>query len=61
MIFFIVIVVWVFNMMEKIGSVSENLFEGGVNDVLILVMSCGIEIDLWELFGESDLLVLVSL
>ncbi|MEM1249482.1 MAG: bestrophin family ion channel [Acidobacteriota bacterium] len=49
------IVAWVFNTMEKIGSVSENPFEAGANDVPISAMSRGIEIDLRELLGEQEL------
>ena len=44
-----------FHTMDKIGSVSENPFEGGANDVPISAMSRGIEIDLRELVGERDL------
>lgn len=49
------IVAWVFHTMDKIGSVSENPFEGGANDVPITAMSRGIEIDLRELAGETNL------
>ena len=50
---FTVIVAWVFHTMDKTGSVSENPFEGGANDVPITAMSRGVEIDLRELAGNE--------
>ena len=50
-----VLVAWVFHTMDKIGSVSENPFEGNANDVPITAMSRTIEIDLRELLGEQQL------
>ena len=52
---FTLVVSWVFHTMDKIGEASENPFEGGPNDVPITAMSRGIEIDLRELAGETDL------
>ena len=49
------LVAWVFHTMDKIGSSSENPFEGGPNDVPITAMSRGIEIDVRELVRETDL------
>lgn len=51
---FTLVVAWVFHTMDKIGSASENPFEGGANDVPITAMSRGIEIDLRELAGETE-------
>lgn len=52
---FSVLVSWVFATMEKIGSSTENPFEGGANDVPITALSRTIEIDLRELIDETDL------
>ena len=43
------IVSWVFNTMQRIGTVGENPFEGSANDVPISTISRGIEIDLLEM------------
>jgi putative membrane protein len=48
-----VVVCWVLHTMEKIGSSSENPFEGGPNDVPITALSRIIEIDLRQLFDET--------
>ncbi len=50
-----VIIAWVFHTMDKIGEASENPFEGSANDVPISAMSRGIEIDLRDMLGETDL------
>lgn len=50
-----VFVSWVFHTMDKIGEASENPFEGGSNDIPITAMSRGIEIDLRDLLGDTDL------
>ena len=47
-------IAWVFHTMDKIGSVSENPFEGGPNDVPITAMSRGIEIDLLEMIDAPQ-------
>lgn len=52
---FIVIVGWVFVMMELIGDYSENPFEGLGNDIPMLSLCRTIEIDLKEMLGETDL------
>ncbi len=46
---------WVFTTMEKIGESSENPFEGGPNDVPITSMARTIEIDLLEMFDQTDI------
>ncbi|MCF6297200.1 MAG: hypothetical protein L3J08_04325 [Flavobacteriaceae bacterium] len=51
---FSVLISWVFHTMERMGEVSENPFEGTANDVPITTMSRGIEIDILEIIGESD-------
>ena len=54
---FSTIVSWVFNTMQRIGTVGENPFEGSANDVPISTISRGIEIDLLEMLGtEKDLI-----
>lgn len=49
------LVAWVFHTMDRIGTVSENPFEGSPNDVPITAMSRTIEIDVLELIGEQSL------
>ena len=44
---------WVFNTMQRIGTVGENPFEGSANDVPISTISRGIEIDLLEMIGTD--------
>ncbi len=51
---FSVVVSWIFYVMERIGRVGENPFEGSANDVPISTMARGIEIDLREMLGEED-------
>ncbi len=50
---FSTIVSWVFNTMQRIGTVGENPFEGSANDVPISTISRGIEIDLLEMIGTE--------
>lgn len=50
---FTVVVSWIFNTMQRIGTAGENPFEGGPNDVPISTISRGIEIDLREILDES--------
>ncbi|MFZ9044258.1 MAG: bestrophin family protein [Cyclobacteriaceae bacterium] len=51
---FTALVAWVFNTMQRIGTVGENPFEGSVNDVPISTISNGIEIDLRQMLDEQD-------
>lgn len=44
---------WIFHIMERIGRVGENPFEGTPNDVPISTIARGIEVDLRELLGEG--------
>ena len=48
------LIIWVFFLMEMIGDYSENPFEGTYNDVPITAIARGIEIDLREMLGETD-------
>lgn len=50
---FCVTVSWVFNTMQRIGTVGENPFEGSANDVPISTIARGIEIDLRQLMDED--------
>ncbi|XOV94902.1 MAG: bestrophin family protein [Bacteroidota bacterium] len=50
---FSAIVSWIFNTMQRIGTVGENPFEGSANDVPISTISRAIEIDLLEMIGEK--------
>ena len=45
---FSAMIAWVFNTMQRIGTVGENPFEGSANDVPISTISRCIEIDLLE-------------
>jgi putative membrane protein len=46
---------WVFWMMEMIGEVSENPFEGLYNDVPITDIATRVEIDIRQMLDEPDL------
>jgi len=48
-----VIISWIFVLMERVGDVSENPFEGSRNDVPITTISRGIEIDIREIIGDD--------
>jgi len=48
---FSAIVSWIFNTMQRIGTVGENPFEGSANDVPISTIARGIEIDILEIIG----------
>ncbi len=50
-----VLISWVFITMEKIGSNSEDPFEGRINDVPMTALCKTIEIDLRDMLNESDL------
>lgn len=52
---FVVIVGWVFVMMELIGDYSENPFEGLGNDIPMLSLCRTIEIDLKEMLGDEEI------
>lgn len=51
---FSAIVSWIFNTMQRIGTVGENPFEGSANDVPITTMARGIEIDMREMIDEDQ-------
>ncbi|KZS38097.1 hypothetical protein AWE51_18805 [Aquimarina aggregata] len=50
-----VLVAWIFLTMEKIGSNSEDPFEGRINDVPMTALCRTIEIDLRDMLDESNL------
>lgn len=52
---FCVLASWVFYTMERIGRMGENPFEGTANDVPISTIARGIEIDLLQLYEESNI------
>lgn len=52
---FNMIVSWVFMFMEYVGDISENPFEGLLNDTPISTIIRNIEIDLKEMLDETDL------
>ena len=41
--------------MEKIGEITENPFEGGINDIPMAALSRTIEIDLRDMLDEPVL------
>lgn len=49
------LIIWIFFLMEKIGDYSENPFENSYNDVPITSISRGIEIDLREMIGDTNI------
>lgn len=51
---FSALISWVFNTMQRIGTVGENPFEGSANDVPITTMARGIEIDMREMMDETS-------
>ncbi|UII81811.1 bestrophin family protein [Flagellimonas sp. CMM7] len=55
MIFFSVLISWMFTTMEKIGSNSEDPFEGRINDVPMTALCRTIEIDLRDMLDEQNL------
>ncbi|UJH66051.1 bestrophin family protein [Allomuricauda sp. SCSIO 65647] len=55
MIFFSVLISWIFTTMEKIGSNSEDPFEGRINDVPMTALCRTIEIDLRDMLDEEHL------
>lgn len=50
-----VLISWVFVTMELIGDYSENPFEGLMNDVPMFTMARGIETDLRQMIGDTEL------
>ncbi|WP_139926336.1 bestrophin family protein [Hymenobacter sp. DG01] len=52
---FVILISWVYVVMELVGDYSENPFEGLANDVPMLALSRTIEIDLLQQLGETDL------
>ncbi len=52
---FATVVSWVFLTTDKIGDWSENPFEGLANDIPITSMSRGIERDIRQMIGETEL------
>ncbi len=50
-----VLISWIFTTMEKIGSNSEDPFEGRVNDVPMTALCRTIEIDLRDMLNEKEL------
>ncbi|MFS4492534.1 bestrophin family protein [Maribacter sp. 2308TA10-17] len=55
MIFFSVLISWIFTTMEKVGSNSEDPFEGRINDVPMTALCKTIEIDLRDMLDEDNL------
>lgn len=52
---FTVLISWIFYTMEKVGDTSENPFENGINDVPMTAICRNLEIDLFDMLGETDL------
>jgi len=54
-VFFSVLISWIFTTMEKVGSNSEDPFEGRINDVPMTALCRTIEIDLRDMLDEENL------
>ncbi len=52
---FLVLVGWLYMVMELVGDYSENPFQGMANDIPMLSLCRTIEIDLLEMLGEEEL------
>jgi putative membrane protein len=52
---FVIVISWVYIVMELVGDYSENPFEGLSNDVPMLSICRNIEIDLLQQLGEVNL------
>ena len=52
---FSTLVCWAYVIMERIGEMSENSFQGSAQNVPITAMARSIEIDIREMFDEQDL------
>lgn len=52
---FMVLVGWLYVVMEIVGDYSENPFQGMANDIPMLSLCRTIEIDLLQMLGEEDL------
>lgn len=52
---FSVLISWVYTSLDQVGESTENPFEGNANDIPISQMSRGVEIDIREMLGETDL------
>lgn len=46
---------WIFTTMEKIGESTESPFEGSANDVPITALSRTIEIDIREMYNDTNI------
>jgi len=55
MVPFSVLISWIFITMEKVGSNSEDPFEGRINDVPMTALCRTIEIDLRDMLDEKNL------
>ena len=54
-VFFSILISWILVTMEKVGSNSEDPFEGRINDVPMTALCTTIEIDLRDMLDEKDL------
>lgn len=52
---FSVLISWVYISLDQVGESTANPFEGNANDIPISQMSRGVEIDIREMLGETDL------
>lgn len=52
---FVVLISWVYVLMELVGDYSENPFEGLSNDVPMLALTRSVEIDLLQQLDETNL------
>jgi putative membrane protein len=57
---FVIVISWIYVVMELVGDYSENPFEGLSNDVPMLSICRNIEIDLLQQLGETDLPIAIQ-
>lgn len=50
-----VLISWIFNTLEQVGTYTENPFDNGINDIPMTSLSITIERDLRSLLGEKEL------
>lgn len=51
-----VVISWIFVTMETVGDASEDPFENFINDVPLTAICRGVEIDVRQMLGETDIL-----
>jgi putative membrane protein len=50
-----VLISWIFNTLEQVGTYTENPFDNGINDIPMSALCVTIERDLKSLLGEDEI------